>query len=61
MSTIENYLTTQEVAVELGVTDARVRQMFAEGVLKGTRVGLRSLLFSVRDVAKLKKNRQSDQ
>jgi excisionase family DNA binding protein len=36
---LEGYLTTREVAKELGVTAGRVRQMVADGQLPATKIG----------------------
>ena len=53
-----DYLTVQEVADELGVTDARVRQIILAGDLPATRVGQRLLIVSQRDFQRFQKTRQ---
>jgi excisionase family DNA binding protein len=46
--TIKNWFTTSEAAAELGVTDARIRQMISAGTLQAIRAGGKSWLIPAR-------------
>jgi len=53
------FVTTQEAAERLNVTDARVRQLIADGILAAQKVGNAILVIPTSDVAKLKRQRQA--
>jgi excisionase family DNA binding protein len=46
----DNYLTTQQAADKLGVTDARIRQLIATGMLPAQRFGPRSHMIREQDL-----------
>lgn len=52
-STMTGYLTVQQAADHLGITDARVRQFILAGVLPAERMGKKNLIVKTTDVAKL--------
>lgn len=47
------YLTVQQAATHLGITDARVRQFILAGELPAERMGKKNLIVKTADVAKL--------
>ncbi len=55
MSALGRYLTTKETADMMGVSQAYVRKLIADGRLEGQRVGERVLMVSARSVKALKR------
>ena len=55
------YLTVQQAADHLKVTDARVRQFIISGELSAERVGKKNLIIRTADVAKLWSKRTKQQ
>ena len=53
----QTYMSTQEAAGSLGVTDGRVRQMLIAGELAGQKLGQRSWAIPSAEVDRIKKRR----
>lgn len=55
---IQGHLTTQETADILGLTSSRIRQLIIDGVLKGERVGGKTLLIKQSSVERYQRKKQ---
>ena len=53
----QNYLSTEEAAVSLGLTDGRIRQMLRSGELVGDKLGRRSWAIPSSEIDRLKRQR----
>ena len=55
----QNYLSSQEAADELGLTDGRIRQMLRAGELSGQKLGQRSWAIPAVEIERLKRKRNA--
>jgi excisionase family DNA binding protein len=55
----QGFLSAQEVAVALGLTDGRVRQMVKSGLIHAERLGQRSWAIPSSEVDRLRKSREN--
>ena len=53
----QTYLSTEEAADALGLTDGRIRQLLRAEELIGEKVGRQSWLISADEIARLKRQR----
>jgi len=56
----QNYLSTEEAAVSLGLTDGRIRQMLRAGELLGKKLGRRSWAIPSSEIDRLKRQRTDE-
>jgi hypothetical protein len=55
---LEGFLSTRQVAAELGISRVRVHQMLTAGILQGQRTGMGYWVFTRAAVDSLKKTRR---
>ena len=56
----QTYLSTEEAAVALGLTDGRIRQMLRADELAGEKLGRRSWAIPSSEVERFKRKRDKD-
>ena len=56
----ETYFSTEEAAIELRLTDGRIRQMLRAGELRGQKLGRRLWAIPASEIERVRRERNQD-